>query len=50
LEQNPQLHIHAVVINATQDKDGTWRSLEPRLPAPEADRRDLSGGAGAWSG
>lgn len=28
--QDPQLHTHAVVINATQDKDGSWRSLEPR--------------------
>ena len=28
--QDPQLHSHAVVLNATQDKDGTWRSLEPR--------------------
>lgn len=28
--QDPQLHSHAVVINATQDKDGNWRSLEPR--------------------
>jgi conjugative relaxase-like TrwC/TraI family protein len=28
--QDPQLHTHAVVINATQDKDGAWRSLEPR--------------------
>ena len=28
--QDPQLHTHAVVINATQDKDGNWRSLEPR--------------------
>jgi len=28
--QDPQLHTHAVVINATQDKDGQWRSLEPR--------------------
>lgn len=28
--QDPQLHTHAVVINATQDKAGTWRSLEPR--------------------
>ncbi|MBN8805473.1 MAG: relaxase domain-containing protein [Sphingopyxis terrae] len=28
--QDPQLHTHAVVINATQDKDGKWRSLEPR--------------------
>lgn len=27
---DPQLHTHAVVINATQDKDGNWRSLEPR--------------------
>lgn len=28
--QDPQLHNHAVVINATRDKDGSWRSLEPR--------------------
>lgn len=28
--QDPQLHTHAVVINATQDKAGSWRSLEPR--------------------
>ncbi|MEA3265203.1 MAG: MobF family relaxase [Pseudomonadota bacterium] len=28
--QDPQLHTHAVVINATQDKDGKWRSVEPR--------------------
>ena len=28
--QDPQLHTHAVVINATQDKTGNWRSLEPR--------------------
>ena len=28
--QDPQLHTHAVILNATQDKDGTWRSLEPR--------------------
>lgn len=28
--QDPQLHTHAVVINATQDNDGNWRSLEPR--------------------
>jgi conjugative relaxase-like TrwC/TraI family protein len=28
--QDPQLHTHAVVINATQDKEGAWRSLEPR--------------------
>jgi conjugative relaxase-like TrwC/TraI family protein len=28
--QDPQLHSHAVILNATQDKDGTWRSLEPR--------------------
>lgn len=26
-EQDPQLHSHAVVINATQMPDGTWRSL-----------------------
>ncbi|PQM26371.1 exonuclease V subunit alpha [Sphingopyxis lindanitolerans] len=28
--QDPQLHTHAIVVNATQDKDGDWRSLEPR--------------------
>lgn len=28
--QDPQLHTHAVVINATQDDAGNWRSLEPR--------------------
>jgi conjugative relaxase-like TrwC/TraI family protein len=28
--QDPQLHTHAVILNATQDKDGKWRSLEPR--------------------
>jgi conjugative relaxase-like TrwC/TraI family protein len=28
--QDPQLHTHGVIINATQDKDGNWRSLEPR--------------------
>lgn len=28
--QDPQLHTHAVIVNATQDKDRTWRSLEPR--------------------
>jgi conjugative relaxase-like TrwC/TraI family protein len=28
--QDPQLHTHAVILNATQDKDGNWRSLEPR--------------------
>ena len=28
--QDPQLHTHAVVLNATQDRDGQWRSLEPR--------------------
>ena len=28
--QDPQLHSHAVILNATQDRDGTWRSLEPR--------------------
>jgi conjugative relaxase-like TrwC/TraI family protein len=27
--QDPQLHTHAVILNATQDKDGNWRSLEP---------------------
>ena len=28
--QDPQLHTHAVILNATQDKEGNWRSLEPR--------------------
>ena len=28
--QDPQLHTHAVVLNATQDREGAWRSLEPR--------------------
>lgn len=28
--QDPQLHTHNVVMNATQGADGAWRSLEPR--------------------
>lgn len=28
--QDPQLHTHNVILNATQDKEGNWRSLEPR--------------------
>jgi conjugative relaxase-like TrwC/TraI family protein len=28
--QDPQLHTHAVILNETQDRDGNWRSLEPR--------------------
>ncbi|MET3472912.1 conjugative relaxase-like TrwC/TraI family protein [Novosphingobium sp. 1529] len=28
--QDPQLHTHNVVMNATHDEDGRWRSLEPR--------------------
>lgn len=28
--QDPQLHTHAVVLNAAQDQSGQWRSLEPR--------------------
>ena len=28
--QDPQLHTHAVVLNATKDREGAWRSLEPR--------------------
>ncbi|WP_417595763.1 MobF family relaxase [Parasphingorhabdus sp.] len=28
--QDPQLHTHNVILNTTQDKDGNWRSLEPR--------------------
>ena len=30
-EQDPGLHIHAVVMNATQGPDGTWRSLDSRF-------------------
>ncbi len=28
--QDPQLHTHNVILNATKGEDGTWRSLEPR--------------------
>ncbi|HET6523551.1 MobF family relaxase [Sphingopyxis sp.] len=28
--QDPQLHTHNVIVNATQGEDGAWRSLEPR--------------------
>lgn len=28
--QDPQLHTHNVIMNATRHEDGTWRSLEPR--------------------
>jgi conjugative relaxase-like TrwC/TraI family protein len=28
--QDPQLHTHNVIMNATCDADGNWRSLEPR--------------------
>ena len=28
--QDPQLHTHNVLMNATQGEDGAWRSLEPR--------------------
>lgn len=28
--QDPQLHTHNVIMNATCDADGHWRSLEPR--------------------
>lgn len=28
--QDPQLHTHNVIMNATKGEDGTWRSLEPR--------------------
>jgi conjugative relaxase-like TrwC/TraI family protein len=27
--QDPQLHTHNVIMNATRDGDGNWRSLEP---------------------
>lgn len=29
-EQDPQLHSHCLVINATQSEDGQWRSIESR--------------------
>ena len=29
-EITPQLHSHAVVMNATNDEDGSWRSIESR--------------------
>src|SRR3546814_8025973 len=28
--QNPQLHTHNVIMNATREEQGTWRSREPR--------------------
>lgn len=28
--QDPQLHTHNVIMNATRDTNGNWRSLEPR--------------------
>ena len=28
--QDPQLHTHNVIMNATRDAQGNWRSLEPR--------------------
>jgi conjugative relaxase-like TrwC/TraI family protein len=28
--QDPQLHTHNVIMNATQGEDGSWRSFEPR--------------------
>src|SRR5690606_8299768 len=28
--QDPQLHTHNVIMNATKSEDGAWRSLEPR--------------------
>ena len=28
--QDPQLHTHNVIMNATRDRQGNWRSLEPR--------------------
>lgn len=28
--QDPQLHTHNVIMNATRDEGGAWRSLEPR--------------------
>src|SRR5690606_41660252 len=28
--QDPQLHTHNIIMNATMGEDGAWRSLEPR--------------------
>src|SRR3546814_9355007 len=28
--QDPQLHTHNVIMNATREEPGTWRRLEPR--------------------
>jgi len=28
--QDPQLHTHNIIMNATMGEDGSWRSLEPR--------------------
>lgn len=28
--QDPQLHTHNIIMNATRGEDGAWRSLEPR--------------------
>jgi conjugative relaxase-like TrwC/TraI family protein len=28
--QDPQLHTHAVILNMTHDREGTWRSLDSR--------------------
>ena len=28
--QDPQLHTHSVILNATQDREGAWRSVESR--------------------
>lgn len=28
--QDPQLHTHNIIMNATRDQNGAWRSLEPR--------------------
>src|SRR3546814_4279751 len=28
--QEPQLHTHNVIMNATREEQATWRSLEPR--------------------
>ena len=28
--QDPQMHTHNVIMNATRDAEGNWRSLEPR--------------------
>lgn len=47
-EAEPQLHTHAVIVNATRDAEGCWRSLESRplyrlqIEAGEVCRNELA--------